>query len=311
MEIVLVANEKGGSAKTTTVLFLANCLTALGYRVAAVDMDPSGNLTCAALPEQPKYVLHDVFSNTVPLQDAIVHTEICDILPTAKETVTNGLVPGDPVINFNSKSLGQIADRWVGRAGAEYMLATYLRKYPNYNLADHYDFVFIDSAPSDNILVRNAIIAADSVIVPCDPYSGSLDGLVMFLNSVKSVQACYKTSVRFDGLLLSKYSEDWGSQKKVIANIKKASEMFGIRCYKTKIRESGNFPDAFLECRPILDYIPGTGNAVVDSMNMALEFLEVRGMEPLVDFPGVQKDENGHLFYERPKRNKKTPKKEN
>lgn len=302
MEIVLVANEKGGSCKTTTALSLANCLAALGYAVLLTDMDPSGNLTCAALPEAPTKVLYDVFDGTVKLPDAIVHTDICDILPTAKDTDNGNTLGADPLLTMNSKSLGQIADRWVGRSGTEYMLTALLRNYPGYKLADHYDFVIVDTGPSDNILVRNAIIAADTVIVPCDPSVGSLDGLMMFLNSVKSAQTYYKTNVKFDGLLFAKFSERWGSQRDTIEDIQQASECLGIRCYRTKIRESGNFPDAIRKCRPILDYLKGSGNAAVDSMNMALEFLESRGMKPLVEFPGVQYDSEGHMVYIRPPR---------
>lgn len=309
MEIILIGNEKGGSTKTTTVISLANCLKALGYRVLAVDMDPSGNLTCAALPEAPLKVLHDVFIRSVPMQDAIVKTEICDILPTAKETpmaASNAVF--NPLANLNSKSLGQIADRLVGQAGAEYILASLLRNNDDYNLADHYDFVLLDIGPSDNILVRNAIVAADSIIIPVDPFSSSLDGLVMFINSVRSVQHSYKTDVKVEGVLFTKYKEDWGCKRTTIRDIEEAAEYMGLRCFNTRIRESSNFPDSMYHCRPILDYANRSGNAVEDTMNLALEFLAVRGLKPRADFPGVQADSEGTLHYTRPKRDKKAKK---
>ena len=71
--------------------------------------------------------------------------------------------------------------------------------------------------------------------------------------------------------------------------------------YKTKINYSATMKTALDNAKPILDYINvPNSHAVPDSLNMTLEFLQKRNLEPMVTFPGVQKDENGRLFYKRP-----------
>lgn len=308
MEIILIGNEKGGCCKTTTAILLANCLHAFGYRVLLTDFDPSGNLTCATLEDAPDRVLHDVLSGSLALPTAIYHTPFCDILPTAKEVAAPSSNVFDPIQDLNSKSLGQIANRLIGKAGAEYLLNNMLRKYPNFKLEDHYDFVILDSGPSDNILVRNAIVAADSVIIPVDPYIASLDGLVMFLNSIRSVQASYKTDVQIDGIVFSNYKVEWPNERQTVQDIEQTAKAYGLYTYPTRIRNSSNFPDSNRNCRPILDYLPGTGHAPVDSLNFTLQFLGKRGLRPKVAFPGVREGENGHLIYERPKKESKQAK---
>lgn len=293
MEVVLVANEKGGVGKTTTSLCLANCLTALGYRVLIADMDPSANLSCAALPQNPSVSLYDVFDGRITLPEVIVHTEIADIAPSIKD-VPN--LDDDFTAPVNSKSLTQIANRWIGVRGAEYMLAAALRKSKRYNLEDYYDFVILDSPPSDNILITNCIVAADAVIVPCDLSASSVNGLQMFLGSIANANAYYNTNVSFDGMLQVKYSEETKPERAMAKAIEQLCSDHNIRCYQTKIRDSSNMKDAMDNCRPILDYV-SNGNGATDSMNMTLEFLRIRNMEPLTQFPGVERMPDGTLHF--------------
>lgn len=304
MEIILIGNEKGGTAKTTTTLSLATCLTALGYRVLAADFDPSGNLSYTALPDIPDTVLYDVFTGKASLQDAIVHTDFCDVLPTIKEMLPDEEDDDDTFKPYmSSKSLSDLAVAWEVMpvdpkrpAKKGKFLAAVLRNYPNYKLADHYDFVFIDTPPSDNILVHNAIVAADSLLIPCEPTNNSLDGLYMFCDSVKQAERRYSTSIAYDGLVLSKYSEKKGSFRKAVSAIDETCREKEIYRYRTVMRDSADFTHSMDNSRSILEYL-SSGNAATDSLNLALEFLERRGLEPKKEFPGVNKDADGHWRY--------------
>lgn len=292
MEIILIANEKGGTAKTTTALELASVLTALGFRVLGVDMDPSGNFSAAALPEYPKYYLYDVFKRSCAPQDAIVHTDICDVLPTLKDFVPEQSGFG---VETERKSLGQLADSWIGRRGGEYMLASLLRD-PAVGICDRYDFVILDSAPSDNILVTNCIIAADSVIVPCEPASLSYNGLMMFISSISETRQCYRTNVSFDGLVFTKYSETWKDYRENADAIRETMLQSKMHVYNTRFRMSASVEKSIKNNRPILDYMY-QGCGAEDAVNFTLEFLERRGMAPKKKYPGVFQDEENRWIF--------------
>lgn len=309
MEIILIGNEKGGTGKSATVHCLANTLVGLGYRVLAVDFDPSGNLSRAILPDFPQWVLYDVFTGACKLDQAIYHTDICDILPTVKELDLD-IAPADEFLlqSKNSKSLTQLANRLAGRTGAEMILRNLLRN-EQHNLANRYDFVLIDSAPSDNILVTNAIVAADSIIIPCEPSQTGLDGVWMFISSVTTARRSYiHAKAQIDGIVMTKYTEDGSNFKESIQSIREAAEQNNIYLYNTVMRHSNNVAHAMGHCRPILSYLNsflGSGHGPVDALNLALEFLAARGLDPKNDFPGVQRNENGALFYSKPKKEAK------
>ncbi len=302
MEIVLIANEKGGTGKTATAICLANALTGLGYKVLAVDFDPSGSLSSGALPENPEWVLYDVFIGACPLDKAIYHTDICDILPTVKE-IDVDVAPAEGFLlgTRDNKSLTRLADRLAGRAGAEQVLRSLLRT-KQHHLAEKYDFIIIDSAPSDNILVTNAIVAADSILIPCEPSADSLDGIWEFMSSMIAASRNYVgAKAQVDGIVLARCSEQYACYRSSIQDIQTAADTRGLYLYRTRMRMSANIPDAMRNYRPILDYLNSSGVGAVDALNLALEFLESRGLEPKTEFPGVWKDTEGHLFYSRPK----------
>lgn len=307
-EIVLIANEKGGTGKTATVLCLANALVGLGYRVLAVDFDPSGNLTHAALPDEPECVLYDALTGARKVTDAIYHTEICDVLPTAK-SLDLEIAPAETFLlaSASNRSLTEIANRLTGRVGAEVVLSRLLRN-EEAGLLQSYDFILIDSAPSDNILVTNAIVAADNILIPCEPSQSGLDGVWMFMSSVAAAKRSYThAKAEIDGVVLSKYTEDGDNYRESIRDIREATEARGLYLYKTAMRDSKNIPHALGHYRPILSYLNvlGSGHGPVDSLNLALEFLASRGLVPKKEFPGVQQDENGNYFYARPAKNNK------
>lgn len=304
MEIVLIANEKGGVGKTATAITLANALVGLGYRVLAVDFDPSGNLSLATMHEDPTWVLYDALTGACPLKNAIYHTDICDVLPTIRDLELD-VAPAETFLlqSRNSKSLSEIANRLTGRPGGEVILRSLLRN-KEADLASQYDFVIIDSAPSDNILITNAIVAADSILIPCEPSQSGLDGVFMFISSVTTANRSYVNAhAQIDGIVLTKYTEDGSNYLESVEAIRNTAKKRDIYLYSTKMRHSNNVSHAMGHCRPILSYLNnvlGCGHGPVDALNLALEFLAARGLEPRVEFPGVQKNDRGELVYVRP-----------
>lgn len=302
MEIVLIGNIKGVVGKTATTFCLANALKALGYRVLMVDFHPSGNLSRDTLPENPRYVLYDVFVGACPLEQAIYHTEIADILPTAR-VLTPEIKPEDAYMlsAVNNKSLSQLAERLIDRPGAEIALKSLLRS-KKHDLASKYDFILIDTHSSDNILVTNAIVAADSVLITCEPSVDALNGIWRLISSINSAKCNYKNSdaqAQIDGIVITKYTEGRAPYRRCIQNIQASAKSQGIYLYETRMRDSSNILDAMENCRPIMDYIGTSGNGTADALNLALEFLAARNLEPKVVIPGCRQNAEGYWIYDR------------
>ncbi len=301
MEIVLVGNEKGGTGKSATTICLANALHGLGYRVLVVDFDPSGNLSASTLPTFPEHTLYDALTGACTIDDAIYHTDFCDILPTVRDlNLDVNESEASLMAALNSKSLTTLAMRLFGKNGAERVLRTFLRK-KEHRLGENYDFVFIDSAPTDNaFFVNNGILAADSILFACEPSVNSLDGMLMFLSSIKTARSNYVgVDVQLDGIVLNRYSTQYDGYRQSIKAIQEAAVDREIYLYRTVLRSCSSIPTSQVVCRPILDYIKGNSHGPVDALNLALEFLQSRGLEPRVEFPGVHRDENGNLVYAR------------
>lgn len=293
MEIILIANEKGGTAKSATALNMGACLKALGYRVLIADTDPSGNLSAAALPGFPSHVLYDIFSGSCAVTDAIYETPCGDLIPTIKD-----LTPADnskkSFVIRNRKNLGELFAGLNGEPGAEQYLSILLRES---NLEHYYDIVIIDSAPAANLLITNAVVAADSVIVPIEPNSASIDGFLMFLESIRETRQKYHTNIQVDGIVFTKFSDKWKTRRKQIDGILAMANEQNIYIYNSKFRTCSSIETSMNECRPILDYIKYPDNGASDSINFTLEFLQKRGLEPKQSLPGIVKDEFGKWIY--------------
>lgn len=295
MEIILICNEKGGAGKSATACCLGNCLTALGYRVLIVDTDPSGNLSAATLPEDPKYVLYDVLRGDCELDEAICKTDICDILPTIKDIGKKPLrKKGRPIIQ-DRKNLGELFGNLNGTEDSEKFLLWLLRD-EEINLAARYDFILIDTPPAANLIITNGLIAADSVIVPCEPNAASADGLKMIQASIQETQDRYGNSVAIDGLVFTRYTDDTRTRREHIAAIISKAHDLNLYMYQTKFVVSPSIETSMNECRPILDYIYA-GRGVDDAMNFTLEFLSKRNLAPKANFPGVFQDGNGKWIF--------------
>lgn len=307
-ELLLIANEKGGTGKTATCLILANCLTAMGYKVLVVDTDPSGNLSLASLPNVPDKVIYDVFRGKCKIFDAIQHTDIADILPTVKDVEQSPTIGEDGTFALpESKSLNGIIKDLESTKNGELSLCLLLR---HTGLRQKYDFILMDSAPSDSLLIVNAIVAADSILVPCEPNANTINGLMMFHNSIqramvhrqkaqetfRKLEPDYPLVLNHDGILLSRYTNDWHERRQYTATILGFAKDSEIYAYNTRIRRSAPIETSMNNCRPILDYM-NIGTGATDALNFTLEFLQKRGLEPRNEIPGVVKNEYGSFTY--------------
>jgi chromosome partitioning protein len=182
-EVIAVASQKGGVGKTTTVVNLGASLAELGKRVLLVDVDPQGSVATSF--GMSRYDVRagilEVFTQDLPIREAIHRTEIEGL----------DIVPSNVWSDEEEK-------RNLMGAAAESKLRQSLKP-----VRDEYDFILIDCPPNLGNLTFNALIAADSVLVPvqCEYYA--LKALGRFIKVIRSVKAQHNPSLRYRGFLLT------------------------------------------------------------------------------------------------------------
>ncbi len=181
--IISIVNQKGGVGKTTTAVNLTACLAALGARTLLCDFDPQGNATSGlgVRREPDGRTIYDCVIGDTAARDAIVSTPYGDLLPAGPSLTGAGV-------------------ELVGLDDREHRLRQALRP-----VKDDYDYIFIDSPPSLELLTLNALCAADSILIPvqCEYYA--LEGLSDLMGTLRAVKRRANPQLDIFGLLLTMY----------------------------------------------------------------------------------------------------------
>jgi len=179
--IIAVANQKGGVGKTTTSINLAASMAELSRRVLLVDMDPQGNATmgCGVDKQNIELSCYDVLLEGCDPKSAVVRPE----------KLKNDVLPSNMDLAGAEVHLLEVDHR-------ETRLKTALSI-----IVSEYDYVFIDCPPSMNMLTINALVAADSVLVPMQCEYFSLEGLSSLMDTLKQVRESVNKQLSLEGLL--------------------------------------------------------------------------------------------------------------
>lgn len=180
--IVAVANQKGGVGKTTTCVNLCAALTMMDKQVLLVDCDPQGNASSGmGVQKSRRPNSYDILINGTPAEKCVVHTEYGDVIPANKELAAASL-------------------ELIGTEKREYVLKSAL--LPLYS---DYDYILIDCPPSLELLTVNALVAADSVLVPmqCEYYA--LEGIADLMTSIKMCNRRLNRRLEVEGIILTMY----------------------------------------------------------------------------------------------------------
>lgn len=212
MKIIAVANQKGGVAKTTTACAFAVALKNRGFRVLAIDMDPSGNLSVHANAERNvDSTIYEVLKKEVSAMDAIQHTASVDIIAANIELVK--------------------AEHEFTHTGREHRLREVLDP-----VRDRYDYIVIDTPPTLGMNTVMAFTCADEVIIPTKADRFSTEGLALLKESIDNVKKYTNHNLEVAGILItihSARSKDGRIYRDVIARL---SDAYQYRLFKTFIR---------------------------------------------------------------------------
>jgi len=184
-KIIAIANQKGGVGKTTTCINLAASLAATHRNVLLIDLDPQGNATMGSgiNKNDLKATTCDLLLGEVKLADLVIKNEEIDF----------DILPGNGDLTAAEVALMEMPNR-------ERQLRNALA-----DVRDEYDYILIDCPPSLNMLTLNALVAANSVMIPmqCEYYA--LEGLTALIDTVESIRSSVNPDLQIEGLLRTMY----------------------------------------------------------------------------------------------------------
>jgi len=231
MKIIAVTNRKGGVGKTTTAINLATAIAAIGKKVALFDLDPQGNATTSLGIEKKsiEYSSYDILINGSDIKSAL------------KET----LVPAFFIIPAKA-DLAAAEIELIGKEKREWILKKALEP-----LTDEFDYVLIDCPPSLNLLTVNALVAADSVIVPLQCEFLALEGLTDLVKNIERVKKSFNQNLKIQGIVLTMFDRRNNLSFMVENDVRK---YFGDLVYQTVIPRSVRVSEAPSHGKPIMLY---------------------------------------------------------
>lgn len=241
-KIIAITNQKGGVGKTTTAINLGAELAAQGYNVLIVDIDPQGNASTGVgvEPRDRSLTTYDLLLEDTPLQNVMLETE------------TEGLWIAPATTDLSSADIELSANEKRST-----MLHDALRAPDVEGLG--LDYILIDCPPSLSLLTVNAMVAADTVLVPLQSEFYALEGLSQLMLTLREVREAANPDLRIEGVVLTMYDKRNNLSHQVEAD---ARENLGDLVFSTVIPRNVRVSEAPSYAMPVSAYDPTSKGSV-------------------------------------------------
>jgi chromosome partitioning protein len=260
-KIIALANQKGGVGKTTTSVNLAACVAQAGFDVLLIDMDPQGNASSGVgfEREQCERSIYHAMTGELSI-DEVVH-------PTNYDRLS--LIP-------STTDLAGVEIELVEHPEREFVLAKTIAA-----LTKKFDFILLDCPPSLGLLTVNALVAANTVLVPIQTEYYALEGLGHLLHTIGLIQEHLNPRLTIEGILLTMYDARTNLSEQVAGEV--VGHFEGL-VFQSVIPRNVKLSEAPSFGQPVIAY-DGASRGAKSYQDFTREFLARNGLEPLAPQP--------------------------
>lgn len=238
--IIAITNQKGGVGKTTTALNVSSALAFMGKSTLLIDTDPQAHSTisCVKNPSQYDKTLYELMMNDNE---------------NIEESIFKSTIPGLNIV-ISRISMAKIETMLLGKIDGHFRLKDILEPVRN-----KYDFIIIDTPPTLGIITLNALVAADSLIIPVQSSYLSLEGADDLIETIDKVKKIANTRLQIIGILITLHDKRTNISKDAVTRIKK---VFGKIVFKTIISKSVKLEESPAYRESIFTYAPHSVGAI-------------------------------------------------
>lgn len=232
---IAIAQQKGGTGKTTTAAAIGAGLAKRGDKILYVDLDPQANLTFITRATSDGLTALDILTGT-KATEAVQHTTADVIAATPNLAGIDGRLAG--------------SDR------------AYRLKQALEDVKRRYDYIIIDTPPALGLLTVNAFTAATSVVIPCLADVFSIQATAGIASTLKTIKAQTNSKLKVAGILVTRYNPRQIITRETVRLLEQSAAAIGTKVFKTKIRDSVAVREAQATQTDLFSYAPKATSAL-------------------------------------------------